>query len=146
LINWTPSPYEVENYSVLITCGDGELNSSGTLLIIVLDVNNPPVLDSIGSLIAVEGQLFTYDVDATDPDQNDTLVYYTNITLFTINSSTGLINFTPTLAQVGNYSINFSVTDGLLWDYEIVSLTIVRGPYCGDGICYNEDCSSCPTD
>jgi hypothetical protein len=146
VINWTPDPDELGSYPVLITCGDGELNVSGTLLIFVLDVNNAPVLDSIGSLIAIENQLFTHDVDATDADENDTLTYYANSTLFTINSSTGLVNFTPSLAEVGNYTINFSVTDGLLWDYEIVFFRIARGPYCGDGICYNEDCGTCPQD
>ena len=71
----------------------------------IYDINNPPILAAIGNRIAVEGELFTLQVTATDAD-NDTLTYYANTSLFTINPTTGLISFTPTLVQVGNYSIN----------------------------------------
>jgi len=146
LIDWTPSQNQVGVYSINVTCSDGQVNTSGTFLITVNDVNNAPVLGSIGNQIVTEGELFTFDVNATDPD-NDTLTYSANTTIFIINNSTGIINFTPTIAQVGNYSINISVNDSLLVDYEIVSFRIVRGPYCGDGSCGStEDCSSCSSD
>ena len=146
LINWTPVNADVGNHSILITCSDGLLNTSDILLIVVSDINNPPVLEPIGPLIAVTDEPFFYDVNATDAD-NDTLTYSTNSTLFEIDEYTGIISFTPSVSQVGNYSINISVSDGLLADYEVISFTIVRGPYCGDGVCGNgETCLSCPQD
>ncbi|MEA2036733.1 MAG: putative Ig domain-containing protein, partial [Nanoarchaeota archaeon] len=146
LIYWTPVDNETGNYTILISCSDGNSNVTGTFNITVYDINNAPVLDSIGPLIATEGTLFTFDVNATDAD-GDNLTYSTNTSLFTINETTGIFSFTPTLAQVGNYSINFSVSDGVLEDYEIVSFRIVRGPYCGDGTCGgDETCSNCAAD
>ena len=146
LIDWTPTQNNVGAYSINVTCGDGQANISGKFDIVVSDVNNAPILSPIGPQIATEGTLFGLDVDATDPD-NDSLTYSVNTTLFTINRTTGIINFTPTLAQVGNYSINVSANDSLLIDFEVISFRIVRGPYCGDGGCgSSEDCSSCQAD
>ena len=146
VINWTPLNEHVGNQSIEIICSDGRLNTSGILNITVYDVENAPVLDPIGNQIAVEGELFTYNVTASDPD-NDNLTYSSNTTIFIINPDTGLINFTPTLADVGNHTINISVSDGLLIDYEVIHFRIVRGPYCGDGICdSDENCYNCPVD
>ncbi len=146
IFSWTPANDDTGINDVTITCSDNITNTTGVLRITVYDINNPPVLGSIGSLIAVEGTLFVYDVNATDAD-NDTLAYSSNSSLFTLNSSTGVFSFTPTLSQVGNYSVNFSVSDGNLNDSETVSFRIVRGPYCGDSSCGSaEDCSSCSQD
>ncbi len=146
LIDWTPTNTHVGNHSVTITCGDNQSNTSDSFGITVYDVNIAPVLIAIGNKVAAEGEKFTYYVNATDAD-NDTLVYSTNTTLFTINNLTGLISFTPSISQIGNYSINISVSDGPLSDYEVISFRIVRGPYCGDGSCGStEYCSSCPQD
>ena len=146
IISWTPVDSDVGTYDVTVICSDGLLNTSGVFTIIVNDINNAPVLASIGSLIAVESSLFVFDVNATDAD-NDTLTYSSNATLFAISSTTGVFSFTPTISQVGNYSINFSVSDGSLTDFEIVSFRVTRGPYCGDSSCgSSEDCSSCSGD
>ena len=147
ILSWTPNQSNVGSNSFLITCSDGSNSSSGTLNVLVVDVNMPPVLSSIGTKSATESTPFSIDIDATDPD-GDTLTYYSNNSaLFTINSSNGYVNFTPTLAQVGIYTINFSVYDGSLYDSEAITLTIYRGPYCGDTGCSGlEDCSNCAAD
>ncbi|OIO64070.1 hypothetical protein COY26_04305 [Candidatus Woesearchaeota archaeon CG_4_10_14_0_2_um_filter_33_10] len=146
IINWTPLNEHVGNQSIEIICSDGQANTSGILNITVYDVENAPVLIPIGNQIAVEGELFIYDVNATDPD-DDNLTYSANTTIFIIDPNTGLINFTPTLANVGNHTINISVSDGLLVDWEVIHFRIVRGPYCGDGVCdIDENCYTCPED
>ena len=138
----------VGNNTISISCFDGKFNTSQIFSLEILNVNDPPVLSAIGPQIATEGSLFTLDVDAFDPDpDNINLTYYASTSLFTIDSVTGLINFTPELSQVGNYTINISVFDGEFYDYEIVSFSIVRGPFCGDSSCGSiESCSSCPID
>jgi uncharacterized membrane protein YgcG len=136
----------VGNNTIEIWCSDGIANASAVFILEVIDVNDPPVLSPIGSQIATEGELFTLDVDAVDAD-NDTLIFNASTTLFAIDNETGLINFTPSLSQVGNYTINISVFDGEFYDYEVISFRIVRGPYCGDGSCSStESCSSCSED
>lgn len=136
----------VGNNSISISCSDGTRNTSQIFILEILNVNEAPILGSIGSQVATEGEIFTLDADATDPD-NDVLAFNASTTLFTINSSTGFVNFTPSLSQVGNYTINISVSDGQLDDYEVISFRIARGPFCGDASCGNaETCSTCPGD
>ncbi|MFH1641755.1 MAG: putative Ig domain-containing protein [Nanoarchaeota archaeon] len=146
VINWTTNDAHIGNHSFNVSCSDGQANTTGLLRVTVKNIDYPPVLEPIGNQIAVENQLFLLDIDATDAD-NNILTYTTNTTLFIINPITGLINFTPTISDVGNYSINISVTDGVFTVSEVISLRIVRGPYCGDSSCGStEDCSSCPAD
>jgi cellulose biosynthesis protein BcsQ len=150
LINWTPRDEHVGNHSVNITVSDGRLNISEVLNITVYDVNNAPLLSSIGNQIAVTDENFTLYINATDSDINDNLTFYANTSLFeieNINNRSAIINFTPQVSQVGNYSINISVTDGIYWDWELIHFRIVRGPYCGDGVCgIDENCHNCPED
>ena len=153
-INWTPSDSDVDFHSVLITCSDGKDTTSQILNITVYDVNNPPFLFSISPQLAIEAQLFTLYIYANDSDRKDNLTFSVNSSLFgitTLNNSQkngiALINFTPTLAQVGNYTVNISVTDGILITSQIIPFTIVRGPYCGDSLCGStESCSDCSGD
>jgi len=97
--------------------------------------------------------LYTKFIIAVDADNNN-LTFSDNTTLFNIawfsyigSITTGIINFTPALSDVGTYSINITVTDSNLSDTEIFNFTIVRGPFCGDSSCTStEDCVSCPQD
>jgi hypothetical protein len=137
----------VGNHSIRITCGDlfGH-NTTQNFTLTILDINEPPVLASIGNQILESSVRFTLNVDATDPENND-LTFGAVTSLFVINPVTGVINFTPTEAQIGNHTVNITVFDGELYDYEVVLFTIVQGPFCGDGSCGNgESCVTCPTD
>jgi hypothetical protein len=137
----------VGNHTVEWICTDTfNLNTSIISVFEVIDANEPPILGKIGPKIATEGELFTLIVTAFDYE-NDTLSFGDSTTLFIINNETGLINFTPTVSQVGNHSINITVYDGEFYDWEVFILTIVRGPYCGDGSCgIDESCSTCSVD
>ncbi|OIP68658.1 hypothetical protein AUK42_06105 [Candidatus Atribacteria bacterium CG2_30_33_13] len=72
--------------------------------------NNAPVIESDPTLTATEGALYTYVVEATDPE-GDTLTYSltTSPTGMTINSSTGVISWTP--ASAGSYDVTVEVAD-----------------------------------
>ncbi|MFH1182236.1 MAG: Ig-like domain-containing protein [Candidatus Woesearchaeota archaeon] len=146
MINFSAVQADVGNHSIAITCGDGSLNTTQNFTLAVNDVNNPPTLYPIGLLQAAEDVQFLTTITAYDPD-NDTLIFADNTSLFEINSTTGIINFTPSLSQVGNYSINISVTDDEFTAYEIINFTIRRGAFCGDTSCGGtEDCANCPAD
>jgi len=69
------------------------------------------------------GQPYTYDVEATDAD-SDPLTYSltSNPTGMTINSSTGVITWTPTM--FGNYNVNLEVSDGELSDTQSFTLSV----------------------
>jgi hypothetical protein len=73
--------------------------------------NHAPVITSTPVTSATVNQLYSYDVNATDPDVGDTLTYSltANPTGMSINSSTGIITWTPTSA--GDYDVTVKVED-----------------------------------
>lgn len=75
--------------------------------------NSAPVIESTPVTTAKEGVVYTYDVEATDPNE-DTLTYSLIIspTGMTINSTTGVITWTPTESQLDENEIVVEVSDG----------------------------------
>jgi RHS repeat-associated protein len=106
---WQTTYDDAGEYITRVTVTDGFSSVSQDVKITVLNVNRPPVLSPIGSLSAVEGSYFSYNVSASDPD-NDQLTYSDDSPLFDINPFTGEIGFVPRFA--GNHSFNISVSDG----------------------------------
>jgi len=75
--------------------------------------NSSPVIESDPVTTAKEGAVYTYDVEATDPNE-DALTYSLTAspTGMTINSTTGVITWTPTEGQVGENEVVVEVSDG----------------------------------
>ena len=74
--------------------------------------NSSPIIESDPITTAKEGAAYTYDVEATDPN-GDTLTYSltVNPTGMIINSTTGVINWTPTESQIGENEVVVEVSD-----------------------------------
>jgi hypothetical protein len=75
--------------------------------------NSSPIIESDPVTTAKEGAEYTYDVEATDPN-GDTLTYSltVNPTGMTINSTIGVINWTPIESQIGENEVVVEVSDG----------------------------------
>jgi len=124
-VSWTPTNDYVGNNTVNFTVSDSTSQDSQLVTITVANTNDAPVLTAIGALTADQGTSFYYDVNATDVDPGDTITFSSNSSLFTISSSTGEFNFTPTNDQVGTYKINITVKDNTnMQDSEIITLTV----------------------
>ncbi|NQV09453.1 putative Ig domain-containing protein, partial [Candidatus Woesearchaeota archaeon] len=103
----------------------GGMNDSVNTTVIVMPVNDAPIITSTPITAAIENIQYTYDVETTDVD--DDLLTYSLITSpawMTIDSSTGLIEWIPSQDDIGSHPINISVTDGDLYDYQIYTLTV----------------------
>ena len=76
--------------------------------------NSSPVIESNPVTTAKEGAIYTYDVEATDLNEEDTLTYSLTVspTGMTINSTTGVITWTPTEGQIGENEVVVEVSDG----------------------------------
>jgi uncharacterized protein YjdB len=95
--------------------------------------NSAPVIVSSPTLTAKEGALYTYVVEATDPEGDELefalLIHPTGMT---ISSSTGVINWTPTEAQIGENEVEIEVSD--LYRSTSQSFTITVGETILDSI------------
>ena len=86
--------------------------------------NNPPTITSIPNTAAIVGAAYTYDVDATDPDEGDVLAYSLLAAPgdMAIDAGTGVISWTP--AAAGTSSVIVSVSDGELSDAQSFTITV----------------------
>jgi hypothetical protein len=90
---------------------DGATTITQELIINIITVNDPPVIEFIGNLTAVEDEQFKFQVQATDIDSDD--LYFTDFTdIFDIDYNTGLISFIPTNDDVGVHNITITASDG----------------------------------
>lgn len=102
------------DYDVRLTVQDGRGGSAADDLRVLVDVvNRAPVITTSPVLAAQSGRLYTYDVNATDPD-NDALSYALVFAPpgMAIDPSTGAITWTPTPQQAGIRGAQVEVSDG----------------------------------
>jgi PKD repeat protein len=86
-------------------------------------INHEPVINSNPDTSAIIGQLYNYDVNANDPDE-DTLTYSldTSPSGMSINSFSGLISWTP--EYDGDFNVVVKVSDGELFDSQSFVITV----------------------
>jgi hypothetical protein len=111
-IGFTPNDADFGEHRVNITVNDDAANYDWQLVLFNVTFNTPPTVEPIPNQTAVEDSVFAFQVNASDPDPQDTLIYYDNTTLFNISNTTGLISFIPNSSQNGDYVINITVSDG----------------------------------
>ncbi len=116
LIGWTPSNADVGQHQVTITVTDNgvpRLSASQQFTIVVANVNDTPVITSTPNSAASQGQLYTYQVSASDPD-NDTLSFALDERSLASGlaiTNDGMVNWIPTNADVGDHPVVITVTD-----------------------------------
>jgi len=111
-------------YNVTVIVSSGTLTENHTWILNVINVNRKPMLEPINNQTAYEGQIFTLQINAFNPD-NVTVIFSDNTTLFSINTTTGLIQFTPNYESAGMYYISITLYGGADIDYQAFKLTIV---------------------
>ncbi|MDG2356629.1 MAG: cadherin domain-containing protein [Paracoccaceae bacterium] len=99
--------------------GAGTLSSSKAITLNINDLNDPPVISSVGTGSIAENaatSTVAYDAAASDPDSGDTITFSisgTDAALFTIDSNDGEVRLkSPANFEVKNsYSLNVTATD-----------------------------------
>jgi len=113
-LSYTPKAnfYGTDAFTYTISDGKGGTDAAA-VRIKVKAVNDAPRFTSTPVTTATVGALYTYDVNAMDPDVGDTLAYSLTIkpTDMTIDAATGLIQWTPTSAQAGANDVAVKVAD-----------------------------------
>ncbi len=113
-LRYAPKANFFGNDSFTYTVYDGKNGTdTATVNVKVKAVNDAPSLTSTPVTTATVDALYTYDVDAADPDAGDTLTYSLTIKPagMTIDAATGLIEWTPASAQAGANDVAVKVID-----------------------------------
>ena len=115
-------------YVAQLLANDGTLDSAPDTTVITI-LSRPPVLDPIGDQQVAVGTTLTLQLSATDPDGYPLTFTATPLPAHaSLNATTGLFTFTPTLQQAGMFPLTFTVSDGELSAARTITMTVVGGP------------------
>ncbi len=128
VFSWRPTFDDNGTYIISFNVTDGEFWDEENVTVVVTNVNRAPSLEPIGNQTVQELSALGIALNATDPD-GDALTYGTDAEAvlpspFSFNATSGLFEWTPTLADEGAYVVTFNVTDGALSDQEIMTITV----------------------
>lgn len=102
--------------------------------------NTPPALAPVGYRYGVANRNDNFTLTAYDPNIEDVLVFSTNLTVGTLNTSSGFFNYTPALAQAGSYLVNWSVSDSTASDSETALFDVFEYPCSNISVLYYGSC------
>ena len=116
LIQWTPASGQVGGNSVTVRVQDqgGQFATQTFTIQVSPPASLPPVITSNPSTTATVGRLYSYNMDATDPDAGDTVTFSLNGAPLgmTIDPNTGVISWTPAITQTGPQNVTAIASDG----------------------------------
>ncbi len=122
-ISVDPTTGDRGNYTVTVTAtdnGDGNpadvLSGSAQFVLSVTSFSEPPVLSYIGPMVAVIGQTLTFNVTASEMDQDPLAFSVQGLPADATLTPTGVygvaqFQWTPTAAEAGSYSATFTVAN-----------------------------------
>jgi hypothetical protein len=111
---WMPTADEIgtQNVTVRVVDAQGAV-ATQSYTITVHGVDVPPVITSEPPTQAYSGVPYTYQVSASDAENNPLTFSLTTAPAgMTIDAATGLIRWTPDATQVGNQAVALQVDDG----------------------------------
>jgi PKD repeat protein len=119
-------------YSVTLeVSGPGGAESEVKTDYITAEANLAPQITSAAVTTGAQDQLYSYDVEATDPNAGDVLTFSLDIAPagMTINASTGLIQWAPDASQLGDNDVTVRVEDlGGLVDTQTFTISVSEPP------------------
>ncbi|WP_319506679.1 Ig-like domain-containing protein [uncultured Methanolobus sp.] len=118
---WIPNYNAEGTYYVEFVVFDGFEEDSEVVTIGVANTNRPPELSPLSDDVGDEGIPFSMFLSAIDPDEDD-LTYFKDVEFGNISGN--IFTWTPDYDDKGFHYINFSVTDGYLWDYDVVMIAV----------------------
>lgn len=128
---WTPTYTQAGSYNVTFIVTEltsGTLSTSYPFVITVNNTNRAPVLASIGNKSVNENVLLSFNMTATDAD-NEVLTFSgTNMpagaNITNVSNGTAQFNWQPNLSQSGVYNVTINVSDGITTDFEVIQITV----------------------
>ncbi|MEE4253419.1 MAG: putative Ig domain-containing protein [Desulfuromusa sp.] len=128
--SWSPEFDQSQIYAVTFSVSDGSDTDTETINITVSDINQAPILNTIGTKTIGEGFPLAFTVSANDLD-NDALSYSAEGLPegAEFDSTTRSFNWTPEVMASSNarvYPVIFIVSDGAADDSELVTINVTN--------------------
>jgi hypothetical protein len=125
--NWIPGNDQAGSYQVTFSVSDGSLTDSEIVTFTVNNGNEVPILGTIGAKTIAENSLLSFVITANDIN-GDSLSYSASglPTGAVFDAAQRRFSWTPDYTQAGNYTVIFSVSDGVFTDSETVAITITN--------------------
>jgi len=128
--NWTPSvPLAAgRHYYWTVSVSDGYHTADAINGTWGFFIDSVPAFSSAAPTQAIDGSEYIYDVNGTDLDVGDVLLYSLvgPPAGMVIDSSTGIIRWTPLPGQVGSHNVTVRVSDGLNRCDQTFQITVAR--------------------
>jgi len=131
-LEWTPDASQLGRHPVTVKIEDSVgASAEQSFSLTVHRKNNAPAITSLAVTTATQGQLYSYDVAATDPDLavGDHLVFSLDLHPpgMIVDDQTGTIQWTPDAVQVGTHAVAVGVTDtGGLFATQSFTVTVAN--------------------
>jgi hypothetical protein len=135
MLNFTAEQYDLGTYAIraYVNDTDGHVSYQDFNLTVSF-TDDPPYFVNAVNLTATQNTTFLWNITAFDEEISlygavQNLTFSTNTTLFNLsysNATAALINYTPGEYDVGNYSISFTVSDGLHNDTVVILFTVLN--------------------
>jgi YD repeat-containing protein len=114
VVQWTP-PLGASGsvpVTILVQNDRGFTDTQSFQITLTSAVNHPPVITSTAVTAATVGQLYSYQVRATDPDSDPLAFSFVSAPVgMAIDAATGLIQWTPDSQAVGDWTVTVRVQD-----------------------------------
>ncbi|MDI6787025.1 MAG: M6 family metalloprotease domain-containing protein [Planctomycetota bacterium] len=123
--SWTPGYTQADVYVVTFTATGFLLSDSKTITITVNNVDWPPTLTSPGTKTVNEALTLNFTLSATDLDGD--IITYSAIGLpqgASLDSTTGIFQWSPDYTQSGNYSVTFVASSNSLSDSKTILIIV----------------------
>lgn len=113
VVSWSPTSEQLGNHTVTLRVIDTAGAFAEQTYTLTVQLNTAPRFTSTAPTSAYVGQGYSYTARATDDNSGDSLSFSltTAPTGMSINSSSGVVSWTPASGQEGNYSVTIKVSD-----------------------------------
>ncbi len=129
---WTPNFNQAGSYNVLFFVTDGTDSAFTTAPIDVNDINQAPILATIGPKAVTAGSELVFPVTATDPDGTFPTLGATPLpgiaTFVDSGNGNGYLLWQTLVTDSGSYDVTFSASDNEFTDEVIVTITVGEAP------------------
>lgn len=150
VMTWTPNGTQSGVYNFVITGSDGSLTDNESFTITVTNLNQAPVLDVIadesvsagtpittvnagdgGDDLDSDGEALTYQCfyDRSIDGSVLTVTSCSGLSGLSFNTSTGVMDWTPSVSQLGSYEFMIRASDGTSTAQEIFVITTTSSSF-----------------